>query len=131
MAKTIMKIEGMDELDRNIKQLEKATGKKETGEVLVKQAYVIRDRIKDRAPVGPTGNLKRSPVARLMPESSSYPAVAIAGIDRKIAPHAHLIEFGTSRAPAHPFFRPAIDESMPKVIDGIKDGLKKNIEDAL
>lgn len=25
------------------------------------------------------------------------------------APHGHLVEFGTSRAPAHPFLRPAFD----------------------
>lgn len=27
----------------------------------------------------------------------------------KKAPHGHLVEFGTSRAPAHPFLRPAFD----------------------
>jgi len=29
--------------------------------------------------------------------------------DRRKAPHGHLIEFGTSRAPAYPFIRPAFD----------------------
>ncbi len=126
-----MKIEGLDKLEANIDKLIKATGKEATGKILIKQAYVIRDRIKDKAPSGPTGNLKRSPIARLMPESDKYPAIAIAGIDRKIAPHAHLVEFGTSRAPAHPFFRPAIDETKSEVMEGIRNGLKKNIEDAI
>lgn len=29
--------------------------------------------------------------------------------NKTIAPHGHLIEFGTSRAPAYPFIRPAFD----------------------
>lgn len=29
--------------------------------------------------------------------------------NKKKAPHGHLIEFGTSRAPAYPFMRPAFD----------------------
>jgi len=29
--------------------------------------------------------------------------------NRSKAPHGHLIEFGTSRAPAYPFIRPAFD----------------------
>jgi len=29
--------------------------------------------------------------------------------NKRTAPHGHLLEFGTSRAPAHPFIRPAFD----------------------
>jgi len=29
--------------------------------------------------------------------------------NKTVAPHGHLIEFGTSRAPAYPFIRPAFD----------------------
>lgn len=124
-------LQGMDQLNKNLEKLVKATDKKHNGEILIKQAEKIRDRIIARVPEGPSGNLKRSPVAKLMPEKGTYPAIAIAGIDRKIAPHAHLIEFGTSKMPARPFFRPAVDESANQVMDGIKDGLKKNIEGAI
>lgn len=125
-----IKMEGLEILDAKIKDLIESTDNEHTGKILFKQAEVIRDKIQEKAPQGPTGNLKRSPIAKLMPDKSNYPAIAIAGIDRKIAPHAHLVEFGTSRAPAHPFFRPAVDECSGKVMDGIKDGLKKNIEGA-
>lgn len=40
------------------------------------------------------------------------------------APHGHLIEFGTSRAPAYPFIRPAFD----LVDDAIKAGLARMTE---
>jgi HK97 gp10 family phage protein len=127
----LIKIEGLDVFAAKVNDLVKATDNKHVGEIIIKQAEVIRDRIQQKAPQGPTGNLKRSPIAKLMPNKSNYPVIAIAGIDRKIAPHAGLVEFGTSRAPAHPFFRPAVDECSGKVMDGIKDDLKKNIEKAV
>ena len=126
-----VKIEGLDKLEANVKKINDSVDKEQTGKILIKQAEIIRDRIRDKAPQGPTGNLKRSPVAKLMPENASYPAIAIAGIDRKIAPHAHLVEFGTSRAPAHPFFRPAVDECQRQVMNNIKNELKDKIEGAV
>jgi HK97 gp10 family phage protein len=35
----------------------------------------------------------------------------------KKAPHGHLVENGTSRAPAHPFLRPAWDNKLQTAID--------------
>lgn len=34
----------------------------------------------------------------------------------KKAPHGHLVEFGTSRAPAHPFLRPAHDAAAARAL---------------
>jgi HK97 gp10 family phage protein len=34
----------------------------------------------------------------------------------KRAPHGHLVEFGTSRAPAHPFLRPAYDAKVQEAL---------------
>lgn len=42
----------------------------------------------------------------------------------KKAPHGHLVEFGTSRAPAHPFVRPAFG----KVNEAIKKGMERMTE---
>lgn len=106
--KPALKIEGLNSLKKGIENLEK-TVEKAAGDSAFKSAEEIRDRIQSKAPLGPTGNLKRSPVAR------RYGGVSIAGIDRKIAPHAHLVEFGTSHSAAHPFFRPAVAEWKSKV----------------
>jgi HK97 gp10 family phage protein len=38
--------------------------------------------------------------------------------NRQKAPHGHLIEFGTSRAPAYPFVRPAFDRAQDAVQAG-------------
>jgi HK97 gp10 family phage protein len=40
------------------------------------------------------------------------------------APHGHLIEFGTSRAPAYPFIRPAFD----RVVEAIEAGKERMAE---
>ncbi|MCX7177698.1 MAG: HK97 gp10 family phage protein [Proteobacteria bacterium] len=37
--------------------------------------------------------------------------------NRNKAPHGHLVEFGTSRAPAHPFLYPAFDQNKGRLVD--------------
>lgn len=52
--------------------------------------------------------------------------VAAAGFS---APHAHLVEFGTVKMAAQPFFRPAFDESKDRMADAavvkLKEGLMR------
>lgn len=36
------------------------------------------------------------------------------------APHGHLVEYGTSRAPAHPFLRPAYDTKSRAALEAAK-----------
>lgn len=57
-----------------------------------------------------TGNLQNAIYWAFSPEKSTdtQKTYRISWNKRK-APHGHLIEFGTSRAPAHPFVRPAFD----------------------
>lgn len=125
-----IRIEGLKELEAQFGKIEKGLNKS-AKETLLAQARMVRDRIREKAPRGPTGNLKRSPIARMMADKPNYPMLAIAGIDRKIAPHAHLVEFGHAgphSAPPHPFFRPAIMETLPKAYENIKEDLKEGIE---
>jgi HK97 gp10 family phage protein len=37
------------------------------------------------------------------------------------APHGHLVEFGTSRAPAHPFLRPAYESQKQRALQAAKE----------
>ena len=58
-----------------------------------------------------TGNLDASIYRAYSPEKSSLTTkVYRISWNRSKAPHGGLIEFGTSRAPAHPFLRPAFDQ---------------------
>jgi len=129
--KPTITIQGMEQLGDKIDKLVRAADAQKNESIVLKSAETIRDRIRDKAPVGLTGNLKRSPVAKLMARHGDGPAIAIAGIDRKIAPHAYLVEFGTSHSSAHPFFRPAIDECKSGIMNRIKDEVKKEIEGAV
>lgn len=72
-------------------------------------AKVMYDEAKLQVPVQ-SGTLKES-IYRVYSPEKSTDATKLYRIswNKKTAPHGHLIEFGTSRAPAHPFIRPAFD----------------------
>lgn len=121
--------EGMQRLESQIKKMVDAVGYDKVEDVLFDKAEQVRDAIQARTPVGPTGRLKRSPVAKRMPKGQ-YPMV-IAGIDRKVAPHAHLVEFGTVHMAAQPFMRPAWDGLRDKLEEEIGEELGGAIEKVL
>jgi HK97 gp10 family phage protein len=66
-----------------------------------------------------TGNLRDS-IYWAKDDSLSSPFRAVYSIswNKSKAPHGHLLEFGTSRAPAYPFIRPAAD----KLDEAVKAG---------
>jgi HK97 gp10 family phage protein len=138
-----IKLEGLDELEKAVNAINKELDKNR-GKLLLSCAGEVRDAIRNKAPVGPTGNLKAAAYANLSPDKN----VAFAGIRPKRAPHAHLVEYGTSGArrakkskvlvskygeffgpvvapmPAHPFVRPAWDEKKEGIKRKIREGLK-------
>jgi len=126
-------LKGLDQLERQGNKLIKEVTSEET-KLLLKQARLIRDRIKQKAPVGPTGNLKKATYAKALPKTMTSPAVAFAGIRPRRAPHARLVEYGHGGphpAPPHPFFRPAVDEVKETVKRNIQVGLGKAVKGAV
>lgn len=123
------KLEGQEELERKLAKMTESVGYDRMEKIMYESAEEVRDELKTAAPAGPTGNLARSPVAKKMPKSRS--PVVIAGIDRKIAPHAHLIEFGTVKMAARPFFRPVWDRLRGKVNKEIADKARKSVESSV
>jgi HK97 gp10 family phage protein len=127
--KTTVKIEGTEELEAKIVQLNNGmTGKKISHRILP-LAKEVADHIRDGTPRGPTGNLKRSIIAKELTPRESVGTVIVA-VDRKIAPHAHLLEFGTVRMSPHPFFRPGWDSVKDHVSREFKEVLKGQVEDS-
>jgi HK97 gp10 family phage protein len=129
---TGMYLKGIDKLERHANQVAKEV-EGEKLDIIFTEAKRVRDRIKQKAPTGPTGNLKKGAYASKLAASLSQSAVAFAGIRPRKAPHAHLVEYGHAGphpAPPHPFFRPAIDEIMPSVKENIEKKLGKTIEGA-
>jgi len=114
----------------------------------------LKKAIKNKAPKGPTGNLRKSVVVR---RGRLKPTVIVA-VDRKVAPHAHLVEFGTNGnrghgkkrkkkalkftidgqtvfaddvgpMPANPFFRPAVDSTRGQTIEDMKQDIWKALNE--
>jgi HK97 gp10 family phage protein len=127
-----VEIEGIKDLEKNVRKLIKATDPDAVAQVLLPQAAMLEGRFRAAAPLGPTGRLKASAYSNLAPQKTA----AFAGIrqGKSKAPHAHLVEFGHGGphpAPAHPFMRPVWDTSKREVLEGIKEGIKEKIEGAI
>ena len=126
-------LRGIEELERNANKLIKEVND-EKQKLLLSQARIVRDKIRARAPRGPTGILKKAVYATSLPASLRGPAVAFAGIRPRKAPHAHLVEYGHGGphpAPPHPFVQPAWDSCKEEVRKNIELGLKKTVEGAV
>ena len=120
--------------ERQLQEMERACNKivtnlnREKTKVLLTAARKVRKRIKEKAPRGPTGNLKKAAYAKALPERINQPSVAFAGIRPRTAPHGHLLEYGTVKMAPHPFFRPAVDGIMGEIKQDIATAFKQNIE---
>jgi HK97 gp10 family phage protein len=121
IKETIEKIEQMISMGQPGKPMYKAAK-----EVYIKAALVVRDEARRRAPVK-TGALKKSIFAAHGNENKPN---ALVGVNYRIAPHAHLIEYGSMKNRPYPFFRPGISASANEVKKIIETGLKKIVEDA-
>jgi len=143
MTNVRFKVEGAKDI---IISLEKYKDKirPEIQKALDKGAQIIADEAKRIAPLGPTGNLKKGIYAKEMPYKKYSPSVAIVTVDRHIAPHSHLVEFGTGVRigkkgkagyigksfgimPARPFLRPAFDSKKSEVERFVKNYLKNEL----
>jgi HK97 gp10 family phage protein len=137
-----VEIQGKKEFEETLRNLVKALPNDKVEPVMMEGAKVIADAARAKAPKGPTGNLKRSVKSKFLKQISNYPRSAAAAVDRKIAPHAHLIEYGTKPriqkttgrytgiGPAHPFFRPAVDANRSRIYTQIRDKLLDMIMEA-
>jgi len=124
--KTDIKLEGKEELSRKLAEIADSINYNRMEGILYESAEEVKSALIQAAPLGPTGNLKRSPMAKKMPKSEA--PVVIAGIDRKKAPHAHLVEFGTVKMSAKPFFRPTWDRLKGKVNKDIEAKTKQAVD---
>lgn len=141
MPELNVKIEGMVELRDALEKLERSLNDPDMIEAILKeQAIVVADDARRRAPQGPTGHLKRGIIAKILKRRGDVPAPAIAGVDYRIAPHAKLVEFGTSerhqkksgrytgKMPRHPFLRPAWDYNKRRVLNDVINKLRALVE---
>lgn len=140
-AHKAFKVEGLAELQANVNKIIKRTSAEKLKEVFLHGAKVVRDEAKELAPVR-TSKLQRLPppgvlkAAIFAAPGDPRKSDALAGVSMKSAakggaPHAMLVEYGTSKMEPQPFMRPAIAAARPAVARIIADGIREAIEDAL
>lgn len=96
--------------------------------VFLKAGTILRDRARTNAPYR-TGKLRS---AIFVDEGKPQLPNVLVGVNLRRAPHAYLVENGTSKAKPKPYFRTAITterQNMAKVIfDGLVDSITKAIK---
>ena len=134
----VFKLEYIEELNRAVNDLISGLAPANVEPLLMSAADIVTQEVQrniDRQFNVVTGRLAGSPVTKQLPRWDQHnPATAIAAIDRTHAagaPHAHLLERGTSRMRARPFFRPAIDASRYAVVDTVATGVARLVQEAV
>lgn len=124
-----MQVEGLDQALKKVNAMFNALDPKKIEKVLLKGAQTVSKESRRRAPER-EGKLKKAHKARVSKRRRKDGAGAFSAIDRKIAPHAHLVEYGTVKMTAQPFFRPAVDATEAQVKDQVEGDLKALVDGA-
>lgn len=133
---TIVKVEGLRELQTALRELPNATAKSVMRRVLKTHGAAIAKRAQELAPED-AGDLRESIVVstkltkrqRKMHRKASKDDVEVY-IGANDAPHAHMQEFGTKNHPPQPFMRPAWDAAKGMILTGIRKDLWSEISKA-
>ena len=137
-----IEIQGKEAFEKTLLALAKALPNNKVEPVMMAGPKVIAAAAKAKAPQGPTGKLKKAVKAKMLRQIGNYPRSAAAAVDRKIAPHAYIIEYGTKPryqksgrytgiGPAIPFFRPAVDTNKGRIQDEVITKLGNLIDSAM
>lgn len=137
-----VKVEGLRELEQNLRALPKATARDVLKRVLIKRAEPMAETMRSLVPDDPatpeTVDLKGSigigtklskRQARLhRKENKDDKQFAEVFVGAGPKPQAHLQEFGTVNHGPQPFVRPAWDQHKDSILAGLKDDLWNEIE---
>jgi len=124
--KVRVKVLGQRVLAKRIKELGDKIDGREVAKIHLLAANAAAKIIRAEAPRGPTGNLQRGVVTGVFKNRPRKKRAAFVLVDRRIAPHLHLIEFGTAerrhksgksvgRVKPNPFFARGRNKSRPVV----------------
>lgn len=120
-----VEIEGLDVLDRRLKELDRRT----TGNILRKALRaginVLKEEARKRVPVR-TGKLKKG-IHVTVSLKKRGDCRAKLGMKRKVA-YGVPVELGTSHSAAKPFLRPAADTKGKDAVNAFADRLKEEID---
>lgn len=109
-----IQVEGLDKLERDLRLIKDRATANKLNRFCLDSAQTLADLIRPSAPVGKLskapGTLRKGIRAFKARSRSNYIAGAISWIDRNIAPHVHLVAFGTKAHEIKPKSKKAIRE---------------------
>lgn len=109
-------------------------GKKLQGDVIISGAAAAAREFYDeaRARVPEQSGLLKSAIYRVLSVDNTDERKATYHIswNKRRAPHGHLVEYGTSRAPAHPFLRPAFDAARARAAEAAKRRMAERMRES-
>lgn len=110
-----------DEAHKQVRPAAQAGAQVLYDEVLLRVPVATKTITRKSGKVIPPGALKAS-IYQAFSEDNSGKTRATYHVswNYRKAPHGHLVEFGTSRAPAHPFLRPAFDAKINAALQAAK-----------
>ena len=123
-----LRIDGLKQLERNLGKLKDRVTSRQALAIALAAAKPVADKVRAEAPQGPTGNLKRSVEASAFKPRIDKPTAAFVRVSHSIAPHAHLVEFGTSHSEANPFFKRGVRRSRRAARKTLLAGFKAIVE---
>ena len=127
-----VEIKGLKEIIDKLNTLPPKLENKVVRSAVRKGTNKLRDSARDKVAVD-TENLKKSIVTMGYRESGKIAfKVAVRRRKAKSAKspyYAHFVEFGTSKMPAQPYMRPALDESEEEVLQTTVDDIKKGLSE--
>lgn len=133
MARSSVRLEGFGELQAQLTALQNCASPDEIEEIELEGAEIMADKVREKVPVR-TGLLKRNVITKILRRyawNRAAPAIVAMNEHPQLgAPHAHLIEFGTVKMAARPFFRPGVIESQDAAIARIQERIAEKIEQA-
>lgn len=122
-------VAGYGEMVDNLNNVLDKTGAENLKGVFMAAGRVLQAKV--RANAEPHIKSGRLSANIFVAEGKPDKANVMVGIAHAKAPEGVWLEYGTSRQPARPFFRPAVTASKPEMARIITDGMKKTIEDAV
>jgi HK97 gp10 family phage protein len=117
-------------LQKNLEQFAKDIQEQAIRPAAYAASKVLYEEMQIRVPVGETGNLKNS-IYQYHNEKLSQDGKQVysVGVNKRKAPHWHLLEYGTIRAPAYPFIVPTYDAKIVQAMAAARARLAEKIEE--
>lgn len=118
-------IDGIPAIEVKIGEISGLFSSPDVKEVYMEAAQAFLDVFRETAPVV-TGRFRRS---GFIEQGSPDKPDVLFMIDYSICPHAHIVEYGSSRQAPHATIRRATETAAPAVEQVIEDGLKAKLKE--